>query len=164
MNFSKAILAGLLGAAVISLVAFVSRAFGFPFGFEMVLGSWVLAEAGYLAWVIGLGIHLAIGGFFGIVYAALFRWLRVTGGGAGVVIAVVHLMIAGFVLAAIPPLHPIVPEGLEPPGYFMSGDGPLGVALFVALHLVFGAVVGATYRRTTYARIGTQRGRFATYP
>jgi hypothetical protein len=163
MHWSRAFLAGMVGAAVMGLVGFVVRAFGFPFGFEMLLGSWVTGRADTVSWLIGLGVHFAIGGMFGVIYALLFRWLRVEGGPAGVVISVVHLMIAGFLFAAIPPLHALVPELVPAPGLYMSNHGPLGVALFVATHILFGAVTGGSYRRSTHARIPAQGG-MRTYP
>jgi hypothetical protein len=164
MNAGKAMFAGVLAAAVMSLVAFVVRALGFPFGFEMLLGSWVMGFVGYVPWLAGLGIHLLAGAFFGLIYALIFRWLRIAGARAGILISIIHFMIAGFLLAAIPPLHPLVPEQLPAPGIYMSGYGPLGVALFVLVHLAYGAVMGGIYRRSTYARIPTRRGRYVTYP
>jgi hypothetical protein len=153
MQWLKAFLAGVLGAAVMSLIAFVASAFGFPFGFELLLGSWVSGRADTPSWLLGLGLHLAIGGLFGLIYAGLFRWLRVAGGSAGVLVSIVHLMIAGFLFAAIPPLHDLVPELLPAPGVYLSSQGPLGVALFVITHLVFGAVMGSVHRRSTHAPI-----------
>ena len=164
MYLSRAFLAGVLGAAVLSLVAFVARALGFPFGFEMLLGSWVTGSVGYVTWLVGLVLHFVIGGLLGVVYAILFRWLGFAGARVGVLISVVHLMVAGFLLSGIPPLHPTVPEVIAPPGVFMSGLGPLGVALFVIAHIVFGAIVGGAYRRSTYARVVTVRQRVTSYP
>jgi hypothetical protein len=163
MHWFKAFLAGVLGAAVMSLIAFAVTAFGFPFGFEMLLGSWATERVDTVSWLVGLAIHLAIGGAFGVLYAISFRWLRVEGGPAGIVISTVHLMIAGFLFAAIPSLHPLVPELVPAPGLYMSEQGPLGVALFVVTHLLFGAVTGGSYRRGRYARMADRRG-MPTYP
>jgi hypothetical protein len=149
VNLASAFLAGVLGAVVVSLITFLVRLAGFPFGFELLLGSWVTGETGYLSWLTGLLVHFAIGGLFGILYAAAFGWMRILGARAGLLVSILHQMIAGFALAAIPWLHPHVPAALPEPGIYMSGSGPLGVALFVVVHLIFGAAVGGAYRPIT---------------
>ena len=164
MSISKALLAGVVGAAVMSLIAFLVRLAGFPFGFEMLLGSWVTGSVGYVTWLFGLGIHLAIGAVLGVIYAVVFHWLKVSGARVGVLVGVVHFMCAGFALAMIPAFHPVVPDVVLAPGIYMSNLGPLGVALFVIAHLVYGAVVGGLYRRQTHARVVVRRRGVASYP
>jgi hypothetical protein len=65
----------------------------------------------------------------------------------GVSIGAIHGVLSGVALTAVPAFHPLIPETLPAPGMFLSELGMSAAVLFVALHLVFGAVVAGVYDR-----------------
>jgi hypothetical protein len=115
-----------------SLVMVGIRAAGIPLHIESQLAT----VLGTNAWIVGLAVHLLIGGVLGIVYGMVFELaLHQSGVGPGVILGAYNTVIAGFVWAA-----------LGGPGHFWSAVGPQGiVALFLA-HMTFGAVVGAAFK------------------
>lgn len=148
MNWGNAIGAGLLGAAVMTALLGAMRALGGPpLNLEMMLGTWITASPGLGSWFLGLAIHLAAGALFGIVYGSIMEVARRRGPGLGLAISVPHTIVAGLILPALAALNPLVREGrMADPGPFAAGIGPLAVLLFAAVHLVFGLVVGGSYR------------------
>jgi len=146
MNVIRALLGGLLGAAAMSVVMALCRLARIPVDLELLLGSFVLGELGFEAWLVGVGIHLSLGALFGLLYAAIFeRGMQRSGPAAGAAIGMLHAGIVGAVLAALPDVHPLVPTELPSPGAYFVALGSSGVMLFVLLHLLFGGVVGAYY-------------------
>lgn len=148
------VMTGGFGAAV--------RAFGLPVNLELVLGTLFLPR-GLTAWIVGLVMHLVISGAIALVYAWGFE--RVThraDAGVGAVFSVVHLVIAGLALLAIPAIHPLIPERMAAPGAFMSGMGALGIVLFVIEHVIYGAIVGAMYGEVREPTRGPERGEVVT--
>jgi hypothetical protein len=135
--------AGVLGAAVMSVLMAVSRGLGFPVKLELVLGSYITGSTDARGWVVGFLAHFAIGGLFGIVYALGFgRGMRHAGVLPGLALGALHALAAGLVLVALPRVHPLIPDEIVAPGPFMANLGLMGVISFVGLHLLFGAIVG----------------------
>jgi hypothetical protein len=146
MQIGKGFIAGVIAAGVLTLIMAFLRWAGMPVAIELVLGTLVTPVAAD-AWLAGFGIHLALGGLFGVLYGVVFEF--VTGGAGwsiGAALGILHAVIGGALLALLPLFHPLVPERLAAPGPWWSGAGVLGVVSYVALHLVFGAVVGEVYR------------------
>lgn len=149
MNIRRAFLAGLVGGLVMAVLAKAG-----PVSVEMVLGTFLLPR-GVGAWVLGLVIHLVLSGLIALVYA--FGFERIThraSAAIGLGFSLVHFVIGGLALAAIPALHPLIPEEMRAPGMFMSGLGFGGVLLFLIEHLVYGAIVGQLYGRVAHPREG----------
>lgn len=147
MNAPRAFLAGVVGGAVMSALMFLGRAgLGLDVDLEMLMGT-VFLERGAAAWLLGLGMHLMMSGLIGVGYALAFeRVTQKASAGIGAAFSVVHMLVAGPVMGGVVPLvHRLVPEQMPGPGYFLAHHGAAGVATFVVLHLVFGAVVGALY-------------------
>jgi hypothetical protein len=163
MKIGRAFLGGMIGALVMTAVAGILRLVGMPINLEMMQGSMLLGTVSPAAWVLGLVVHLIIGGVIGIVYAAIFEYaMHHASAGLGLAIGAVHAVISGIFLAFVPALHPLVPELLPAPGVFMLSLGALGVLLFVGLHLMYGAVVGGYYGPAVHERhaappLGTRR-------
>jgi hypothetical protein len=153
MKVLRALLGGLLGAAAMSVVMALCRLALIPIDLELLLGSFVLAELGFGAWLVGVGIHLSLGALFGLLYAWIFeRGMQRSGPAAGAAIGMLHAGIAGAALAALPEVHPLVPIALVSPGAYFVALGSSGVMLFVLLHLLFGGVVGAYYGQVESGR------------
>ena len=146
MRPGKAILFGILGAAAISLVTAVLRAFGLPLSIELVLGTLTGIEPGGTAFGIGLLIHLTMGALFGLLYAYLFEKVWDHGGATtGMLTAVVHASLIGILIGLTPQFHPMIPERMPDPGPYFANLGVLGVLTFFGAHLLYGAIVGAGY-------------------
>lgn len=143
MVVRRAFGAGVLGAAVQSILMAIARSLGFPAKLELLLGSMFTASTDARAWVLGFVLHFSLGGVLGLVYALGFgRGLRRAGLGVGAAFGAAHALAAGVALVAVPRFHPLVPDVLVAPGPFLSNLGIMGVVVFVALHLVYGAIVG----------------------
>lgn len=145
MNHGRAAIGGVVAAAAISGLGLLARAMGVALDLEVLLGSALLGRVDSTAWAVGIAIHLTLGGIFGMIYAFLFRAAEhshASPATVGASIASIHAVVAGVVLAALPAVHPLVPKALPAPGMFFSNQGLLPAIVFVALHLVFGALVG----------------------
>jgi hypothetical protein len=93
---------------------------------------------------LGFAAQLVNGGLFAQVYDAAFDRLSLQPGlvtGAG--IGLVHGTLAGMALGAVPAVHPRVPEQQPDPGAFLHRLGGSAAATLLALHVLYGALVGA---------------------
>jgi hypothetical protein len=99
-----------------------------------------------MPWV-GILIHLLVSVLVGFVYAVGFQVVAAVDYLAlwGLVGAVIHYLVAGLVLAVIPPIHPDIPERSPAPGAFVRNLGMTDAAAFLAGHAVFGFVFGLAY-------------------
>jgi hypothetical protein len=146
MNAGRAIAAGLVGGVAMTVLGWLVRQLGIQMNAETMLGSMMSSSPGFSTWLIGFLVHLVISALIALAYAWSFE--RVThraGAPVGLAFAVVHVIIAGFVMAMIPAMHPMIPEKMPAPGAFMANMGGTFVALFVIEHLLYGAIVGAMY-------------------
>jgi hypothetical protein len=99
-----------------------------------------------VAFVVGLAMHLAIGGAFGLLYGWLFERVWNHGGAStGMILAVIHAALIGMAVGLTPRFHPLVPEVLADPGPFFANGGTLGVLSFFGVHILYGAIVGHGY-------------------
>ena len=128
-----------------TLLGWAVRTMGVDMNAEMMLGTMFSSpERG--AWVIGFGVHMLLSVLFALIYAWAFENVTHRAGLAvGLGFAVIHIVLAGIVMAMIPMVHPMIPERMMAPGAFMSGMGAMGVGLFVLEHLLYGGIVGASY-------------------
>ncbi len=153
MRTEKAFRIGVeVGGMMIVLMALV-RLVGVPVHVEQLLGAFFL-RPGPSAWVLGAALLLLASGVVALAYAAIFEHLAHRADGlTGVVVALAHMVFSGALLAALPALHPRVTETMQSPGPYFSGLGLLGVLVFVALHLTFGALVGGLYGEVRHPRL-----------
>jgi uncharacterized membrane protein YagU involved in acid resistance len=106
--------------------------------------------------LVGFLVHLVNGWWLSAIYAAAFRSWRRAGWWRGAGIGLVHgLFVLLVVMPLLPGLHPRMASEqrgptptrqLEPPGFLALNYGrrtPLSVLL---AHLVYGAILGASYR------------------
>jgi hypothetical protein len=160
MRPGRAILFGVLGAGAISLVSAGLRLLGLPIRIELLLGTLTGMEPTNAAYAIGLVIHLVIGGAFGLLYGYLFERVWDHGGaGTGMILAVIHSALIGIIIGLTPQFHPLVPERLADPGPYFANAGILGVLSFFAIHVLYGAIVGAGYGHVVAEREWAPAGR-----
>jgi hypothetical protein len=146
MRVRRAIVFGVLGAAAISVLSAFLRAVGLPIRLELLLGTLFGTRPGPAAFVLGLAMHLAIGGAFGLLYGWLFETVWDHGGAfTGMILGTLHASLIGMAVGLTPQFHPLVPERIADPGPFFANAGTAGVLAFFAMHVLYGAIVGAGY-------------------
>ena len=146
MNIVGAIVAGLVGTIVMSMLLLMAPKMGMPkMDIVGMLGAMFSKESNTaLGWV----MHLMNGVIFAVVYVALWSagigsatWLN------GVIFGVVHWLIVGLMFGMVPMMHVGVKAGTVPaPGLYMTANG--GMMSFVGGlmgHVVYGLVVALTY-------------------
>jgi hypothetical protein len=142
-SYVAAFVWGIGAAAAMSAVMAVARAFDLTnFSLESLLGSMAVQGNGVSAWVLGFTVHLALGGLFGLAYARAFHFSGRTGARYGSLIGLAHWLLAGVILGMLAP-----PASILSPGFFLMNHNAFAVAQFLAVHLLFGAIVGAGHSR-----------------
>jgi len=160
MRPGKAILFGVIGAAAISLISALLRAIGVPLSIEIYLGTLTGLAPSAFTFGLGLVLHLALGGVFGLVYGALFERVWAHGGATtGMLLSILHAGLIGMLLGLTPHVHPAVPSMLPDPGPYFSHLGSFGVISFFVMHLVYGAIMGAGYGHVAAERQWAPTGR-----
>lgn len=140
----RAFMTGVVGAALVALAGALARMAGIAFDLAWLQGSLLTGPdgaCGAVAYALGLAMQLVTGGALGTLYAALLAAAPRPTPMAGGFIGLLHAMIAGVCLAAMPALHPAVPEAITAPGLLMIGRGALACGLFVLVHVAFGALM-----------------------
>jgi len=146
MNIIGAIVAGLAGTVVISMIMAMAPRIGMPkMAIWEMLGSMFNKDGNNaLGWV----IHFMMGVIFAIIYAAL--WAAGIGSAtlvSGVIFGVVHFLVAGLMMGGMPMMHAGVKAGtVKAPGLYMTANG--GMMSFVGGligHAVYGLVVALVY-------------------
>ena len=132
MNTGRAVAAGIVAAAVVSVIVLVLRPVGVPLDIFPRLAE----RFGGSSWVMGLTLYVLIGGGVALAYAAFFEFaLHQAGVGPGLLLGACNTIIAGFLWA----------RGSDP-GKFWVHFGAAGIAALFLVHFVYGAVVGGLYR------------------
>jgi uncharacterized membrane protein YagU involved in acid resistance len=146
MNLFGAIIAGLIGTIVLTMVMNMAPKMGMP-KMDMVgmLGAMFSPEGNH---TLGMVIHLIMGVIFAIIYALLWNvgvgtlgllWGAIFGAG--------HWLIAGMMMGGMPMMHAGIKAGvIEAPGVFMLKNGGM-MAFMGGLmgHIIFGLVVALVY-------------------
>ncbi len=157
MDTGKALVAGLIAGIAGTILLALGRVIGIPINIGMLLGTMLGLAPGPSTWFVGFIIHLVVSAVLGILYASGFEYLtHRSGAGIGIGFSILHILVAGLVMGAIPMLHPMIPEVMAAPGVFLANLGAAAVVMFLILHLAFGAIVGAMYRPVLHPR--TARG------
>jgi hypothetical protein len=145
VNVGRAFMAGVAGGAVMSIGMAIGRALGMPGNVEQMMGT-MFVPPGTTAFLLGLFIHLMVSGLIALIYAWGFEHVTHRAGFlVGLGFAVVHTVIAGIVMGMMPMMHPMIPERMPPPGFFMANLGAMAAIAEVVLHLIYGAIVGGLY-------------------
>ena len=146
MNIIGAIVAGLAGTIVMSMILAMAPRMGMPkMDIVGMLGSMFNKDGNTR---LGWGMHLMNGVIFAIIYAALWgfgvgsaMWVN------GLVFGAVHWLIAGLMMGGVPMMHAGVKAGtVKAPGLYMTANG--GMMSFVGGligHAVYGLVVALVY-------------------
>jgi hypothetical protein len=150
MNPARAFLSGSAAGAVMSLFMAVARAAGIPIELELMLGTLGGVEPCVATWAMGFMIHLLLSGFFGVLYGLGFDYVTHRAGfRVGMLLSIAHMALLGLLIGALAQVHPLMPLVLPSPGMFLRNFGQNGLLAFLMVHLVYGATIGALYRRAT---------------
>ena len=145
MNIPGAVIAGLVGTVVFSMVLVMGPRMGMPrMDLMGMLGSMFGGENRLLGWA----LHFMMGVVFGLVYAFLWsKGILAPTLIGGLVFGTVHWLVVGMIMGMIPLMHVGIQQGkVMAPGLWMTNNGGM-LAFFGGLvgHLAFGAVVALVY-------------------
>lgn len=146
MNALGAIVAGLAGTIVMSMVMAMAPLMGMPkMDIVGMLGS-MFTKDGNTA--LGWMMHLMMGIIFALMYAVL--WSLHIGAATlvfGALFGIGHWLIAGLIMGGVPMVHAGVKAGtVQAPGVYMMNNG--GIMAFMGGligHVVYGLVVALVY-------------------
>jgi hypothetical protein len=146
IDFAHASFAGVVAGSVIAILFAIGRSGGLAAHSELMLGTLVVRSPS-LAWLTGATMCIVTFGVVGVFYATGFEYVTLRAGFvAGAGLAIVHTLISGLALAVLPIVHPLMRARISnEPGIFKSNLGTFDVCAFVALHLLYGALVGLLY-------------------
>jgi hypothetical protein len=159
MKIGRAVLAGSVGAVVVIVVVWLGgRLAGTSADLAALTAACIAGRAGGPSWFVGLFAQLVLGACAALVYAALFeRLFEHAGAWLGLAVAVPHVIVAGLIVGFLPGDR-IIAAGLTPPGAFYEFGGRWCIGGFIVAHLLFGWLVGVTYRRPRHATSRASRG------
>ncbi len=146
--WGNAIIAGLAGTAVMTVLMYMAKAMGMPMDMPRILGLMFMKPENRVGtYIAGLMAHFMNGMIFAVIYAFLFTVLGVSGWTWGLVFGAVHGIVAGTAMGMMHVVHPNMGPGKELPalGLFAKNISPMAPAGLIMLHLVYGAIVGAIY-------------------
>jgi hypothetical protein len=146
MNILGAVVSGMVGTIVLSMVLALAPRMGMPkMDIVGMLGSMFNKDGNQ---ILGWGAHFMMGIVFAIVYALL--WSAGISGATwvtGLVFGAVHWLIVGLMMGVIPMMHAGIKAGtVKAPGLYMTNQG--GVMAFMGGligHMIFGLVVALVY-------------------
>ena len=154
MTWWGAIAGGAVGAIVVASGLRLAQEAGWTrMDVPLLLGT-IFTENRNRAGAIGYAMHVALGIAFALVYAAVFAAVGRADWLVGLVLGAVHAAFfgGGLVNVVLPAVHPRMGTPwtdaeetplLEPPGFLLRNYGPGTAAVTFALHLAYGAIVGA---------------------
>ncbi|MBI2906790.1 MAG: hypothetical protein HYX92_03925 [Chloroflexi bacterium] len=155
-NAIRAVVAGLVGTAALTMVMYLAPAMGFPpMDIATLLGTMFIGDPG-AAFAPGLAMHFMVGVVLALAYANVFvRYLPGRAWQRGALFGIIPwfgLMVIGAPMLEV--VHPAVRAGMmPPPGLFLLGMGsilaPVGSLIG---HLVYGAVLGTIYGQIPASR------------
>ena len=147
MNILAAVVSGLVGTFIFSMVLIMAPKMGMPkMDIVRLLGSMFKKEGSL---VFGWLAHFMMGIVFAMVYALLWSiGIRSPTLVSGLIFGAVHWLIVGMVMGMIPVMHAGIKSGLvKDPGVYMTTQG--GVMAFMGGlvgHMIFGMIVAIIYK------------------
>jgi hypothetical protein len=152
MDWAGWALFGLVATAALTAAMITAQLAGLTrIDFPLLLGT-LVTEDPDRARVVGFFVHLIAGQGFALGYAAAFALLHRASWWIGTLLAAAHVgVVLTVLLPLLPGVHPRMASHragpastavLEPPGLFALNYGVQTPAVTVAVHLVYGAVLG----------------------
>ncbi|HRQ42081.1 MAG TPA: hypothetical protein PLD25_29535 [Chloroflexota bacterium] len=146
MNIFGAIVAGIVGTIIITMVMGIAPKMGMPkMDIVGMLGSMFSPNGNR---TVGMVIHLMMGVIFAIIYALLWSiGLGTVGLLWGAIFGALHWLVAGAMMGGMPMMHAGIKAGtVEVPGVSMLHNGGM-MAFMGGLmgHIIYGLVVALVY-------------------
>lgn len=147
MKGGLAFLAGVVGGVGTEIFLWLVRMIDYAqMNLSMVLGAMVTQQVSAGTWLIGFVIHLIVSGLIALIYAVFFELFRLGTWWLGLLFGVVHAVISGAVMIAMPLMHPAMPELFPAPGFMAINYGGRSLIVFLVMHMLYGLIVGAIYQ------------------
>jgi len=146
MNIIGAIVAGIVGTAVMSLVIAMAPMMGMAKMdiVGMLGGMFSKASNRTLGWI----MHFMMGTIFAIIYAALWNaGIGAANAAGGLLFGAAHWLIVGLMMGGVPMMHAGIKAGtVQAPGVYMTSSGGM-LAFMSGLigHVIYGLVVALVY-------------------
>ena len=141
-NLVEAALAGVAGAAIMSLFIYLFKAWGLSLDIPYLLGTRVYPagkrSSVYLA---GMTIHLLLGAVWGLIYVFLLTAMAVTPNWpAGILFGFAHGIFIGVMIGILSQDHPQIGEGkpMQDPGMFGNRWGAGIPYVLLGTHIIYG--------------------------
>ena len=158
MDWSGWAIFGLVATTLLTAVLIVAQLSGRTrLDLPLVLGTLLTADPDH-ARVAGFFVHLAMGQFFALFYAAAFAALDRSGWLLGAGFGLMHAVVAlAVIVPLLPGAHPRMaseragPDShplLEPPGLLALNYGVSTPLVAIAAHVVYGAALGLVLHPT----------------
>lgn len=141
VKVGHALVGGLLGAVAASALEIGARVAGVPIDFDLWLGRWFTADA-EMALTLGVALQIALFTGVAVLYASGFERIARRGGWmVGLAFSLLHAAIAVALVAMLAPGA----VGAEAPGSFPTVFSLSTTGVFVAMHVLYGIIVGWLY-------------------
>jgi len=147
-QFLPAVLAGLIAGAIMEGPVYLQKGVGLNVK-QNIFRTWgrLLGLHGGGGYGAGFLFHQVLSAVIALLYVGFFSAIGVTGGFWlwGLVGAVVHYLIAGVVVGALPSVDPNDPRRVGQQGAYYKNYGVLDMGTFLMGHMSFGLLVGILY-------------------
>ena len=153
-ELGTAVVAGLAGTAVMTMMLYMGFMLGIRMDMPMMLGTMFLPR-GAAAWLLGLVMHFMMGVAFFVGYAIIFDVVAIeeTFAGWGIVFGLAHGTMTGAAMGMMNVMHPRMEisagqggaGALQAPGFFGLRVSAVAPVAILMLHAVYGLVGGAVY-------------------
>jgi|SRR5699024_10165109 len=149
-NLLLAILAGIIAAAIITILIYILKALGRNLDLPYLLGTYFIdIDNRSKVYTTGIIIHILIGGIWGFVYMVTILGLGIQPvWTVGILWGFAHGIIAGVLMTSVSQTHPYVGDGkpIPDPGILGSRLGAVEPYLVLGLHVIFGIITVFTYQ------------------
>lgn len=149
-NLLLAALAGLIGAAVMTIFIYLLRISGQRLNFPFLLGTFLVDyDHKSKAYAVGNILHLIIGAFWGVLYVFTLAAMGLQPTWpAGILWGFAHGIFIGVIMSTIGEAHPYMGEGkpIPEPGILGARWSNLMPYWILGLHIIFGVVTLFTYQ------------------
>lgn len=145
MNFFGAVIAGVVGTLVMSIIMAMAPKMGMPkMDIVGMLGSMFNSEGNQ---GLGWAIHMMMGIVFAIIYAFLWNLFGSVSVVTGAIYGIGHWLIAGTMMGGMGMMHAGIKAGtVKAPGILMFNNGGImGFMGGLVGHAIFGVVVALIY-------------------
>lgn len=145
--------AGLIGAAILTLLIYLLKPLSYSIDIPYLLGSrFIDIENTSGVYSLGIILHLLIGAGWGILYVFMITAMAVTPNWPiGILWGFGHGIFVGVLMGILSENHPHIGEGktINSPGILGRKWGVAIPYLFLALHIIYGASAMAIYHQMT---------------